>query len=242
MKTAVITGSIKGIGKSIGLNLLEKGNFVIFNYANDDAVANELQKDLKEKGFVDFIIIKGDLSSVNGAQDFFEKCLNVTKDFDYIVLNAGCTDRTRFGEIEEKQWEKVMNTNLTVPFFLVQKFSPYINNETGRIIFIGSKMGVSPHAMSIAYGVSKAGVHFLAKSLVKEFAERKITVNAIAPGFICTPWQKGKTVEQRARIEAKTALNRFGLPEEIAEVVNMIIENQYINGTVLEIDGGYDFK
>jgi 3-oxoacyl-[acyl-carrier protein] reductase len=238
----VVTGSVKGIGKSIGLKLLKKGYFVIFNYANDDVAANKLKEELSENKFTDFAIVKCDLSSTDGAKQFLEKCLGFSKSFDYLVLNAGCTDRTRFGEITEDAWDKVMNTNLTVPFFLVQNFSPYINDKVGRIIFIGSKMGVAPHAMSISYGVSKAGVHFLAKSLVKEFAERKITVNAIAPGFIDTPWQKEKPAEQRARIEAKTALNRFGLPEEIADAVDMIIENHYINGTVLEIDGGYDFK
>lgn len=103
-------------------------------------------------------------------------------------------------------------------------------------------MGIHPHAMSISYGVSKAGLHFLTKYLVKYFGDRNITVNAICPGFVDTPWQKNKTLDHRERIEDKIALGRFAEPEEIAQLVNSVLENGYINGSILNIDGGYDFK
>lgn len=103
-------------------------------------------------------------------------------------------------------------------------------------------MGIYPHASSLAYAVSKAAIHQMAKELVKVFAQRRITVNAIAPGFVNTSWQNDKPKEQRERIESKIALGRFGYPEEIANLCMTIIDTPYINGSVLEINGGYSYK
>jgi NAD(P)-dependent dehydrogenase (short-subunit alcohol dehydrogenase family) len=136
----------------------------------------------------------------------------------------------------------VLDTNLNVPFFTVQRFSEHINSS-GRIIFIGALMGQFPHAMSISYGVSKAAVHFLTSSLVKVFSdEMGITVNCVAPGFVDTPWQTNKAPDHRKRIEDKIALHRFAKPEEVAQLCLSVIENDYINGSVINIDGGYSYK
>jgi len=133
-----------------------------------------------------------------------------------------------------------MNTNVNIPFILLQYLSPIIATQ-GSIVFIGSDMGIYPHAVSAAYSVSKAAVHMLAKSLVKEFAERQIRVNALAPGFIDTEWQKEKPEWLRDNIESKTALKRFGTPAEVADACLSLIENSYINGAILQVDGGYCF-
>jgi NAD(P)-dependent dehydrogenase (short-subunit alcohol dehydrogenase family) len=157
------------------------------------------------------------------------------------VLNTAITNRKAFEDISFNEWNAVMDTNLNIPFFIVQKLSGMIKNY-GRIIFIGALMGIFPHAMSISYAVSKAGLHMLSKSLVKVFKERNITVNAIAPGFIDTDWQLSKDADHRKRIEDKIALNRFGHPEEVAQICIGIIENQYINGSIIDINGGYDME
>ncbi len=103
-------------------------------------------------------------------------------------------------------------------------------------------MGVHPHAVSLSYGVSKAAVHALTKNLVKSLAPVGIRVNAVAPGFVDTDWQKGKPAEIRQSIESKIALGRFCTPEEIADVYKMVIENQYLNGEIITVDGGYSYK
>lgn len=102
-------------------------------------------------------------------------------------------------------------------------------------------MGKYPHSTSLVYNVSKAGVIALAKSLVKYFAEDKITVNSICPGFIETPYHKNRSLESYERINKKIALHRFGTPEEIASVCMEIINNQYINGASIDVNGGYDY-
>lgn len=242
MKTAVVTASTKGIGKAIGISLLKKECFVFFSYDKDEAAAEKLTEELNEKYSGMFMIMKADLSSLDGMNQMVATVQKKTSAIDYLVLNTGTTDRTPFQNITVEEWNRVMDTNLSIPFFTVQKLANNINRD-GRIIFIGSLMGQIPHAMSVSYGVSKAAIHFLSKSLVKEFCdERNITVNCIVPGFVDTLWQLKKDPAQRERIENKTALHRFALPEEIADLCMSIIGNGYINGAEINIDGGYSYK
>lgn len=241
MKTAVVTGSTKGIGKAIGEKLLSEGYFVLFNYSSSESDALALRAELEECGYRHFEMIRWDLSKVENARPFAAECLRHIGHVDCLVLNAGVTERTPFEEITCEQWQNVLDTNLNVPFFLIQAFSDAIS-ANGRIILIGAVMGLYPHAVSIPYGVSKAGLHFLAKSLVKFFAPRQITVNVIAPGFVETPWQKTKAPDHRKRVEDKIALHRFAQPQEIADMVWATVQNQYINGAIINIDGGYDYQ
>jgi NAD(P)-dependent dehydrogenase (short-subunit alcohol dehydrogenase family) len=132
-----------------------------------------------------------------------------------------------------------MDINVNIPFFLIQRLADSIS-DSGSILFISSAMSLKPHATSVPYGVSKAAVNMLAQTLGKDFAGRGIRVNAICPGFIDTDWQESKSDEQRARITNKIALGRFGKPSEIADVCYSLIENSYINGAVVPVDGGYD--
>ena len=241
MKTAIITASTKGIGKSIALKLLSEGCFVIMNYSNNDGIANELNVELTKHYPNQFKIIKADLSSYDDMTIFVDECLTKIKMINYLVLNTGITVRESFEELSLDSWTNVMDTNLNIPFFTVQKFSKYIYDK-GSIVFIGSILGEIPHSVSIPYGVSKAGIHFLAKSLVKEFAEQKVTVNAICPGFVDTSWQLLKSPKIRKSIEEKTALGRFAKPEEIADLCYSILTNGFINGSIINIDGGYSFQ
>lgn len=140
-----------------------------------------------------------------------------------------------------EQWNRVMHLNLTVPAFLTQKICKN-KNPDGSVLYIGSILGEYAHSVSIPYGVSKAGIHFLTESLVKEYAEQGITVNAICTGFTDTQWQKKKSQEQRDRIQQKIALRRFAEPEEIASLAYELITNRYITGSVVKIDGGYVVK
>ena len=237
MKYAVVTGSTKGIGKSIAKSLLKQGYFVVFHYGHDDSVIPELEKELKtisEK----YTIIKNDFCDEDRIIDFCETINSFCPTIDVFINNVAITD---FFSMSLEQWNKVLNINLTAPFLLTQKLGKKIV-DNGNIIFIGSLLGNVPHSISVPYGVSKAGLHMLAKYLVKIFAENKIRVNVVAPGFVDTPWQINKPKEQRNRIENKIAMNRFAYPDEIADACNFIIHNGYINGSVLNIHGGYDFK
>ena len=110
------------------------------------------------------------------------------------------------------------------------------------LVFTGSLMGIQPHSVSLAYGVTKSAVHALVKNMVKFLVPYELRVNAVAPGFVDTEWQKTKPAEIRRNIENKVSLGRFCDPEELAEVYKMLIENSYFNGEVVVVDGGYSYK
>ena len=236
MKYALVTGSTKGIGLAISSELATRGYFVYIHYAYDDMAAEKVSfpQESHRK-------IKADLSSPAGVEILTEHIINDSIELDCLVLNAGATCRTPYGQIQYDDWNAVMNVNVNAPFFICQKLYPVIKNA-GSIVIIGSGMGIHPHAVSSAYSVSKAAAHMLARSLVKDFADHKIRVNAIAPGFIDTDWHGEKPQWLREKIESKIALRRFGTTKEVAEACMFLIENTYVNGSVLQIDGGYDFE
>ena len=138
------------------------------------------------------------------------------------------------------EWTKIVNTNLSVPVFLVKELRP-IMSEGGSILFTGSYAGQQAYSSSLVYGVTKSAIHFLTKSLVKELEPKQIRVNAIAPGFIETSWHKNRTPESYERINRKIALHRFGEISEVADMAYEVLKNGYMNGSVVDIHGGYDY-
>lgn len=241
MNIVLVTGGTKGIGKAIVLKYLHQGCYAIITYSSDDETAELFQRELDVNYKDKYEIIKADLSKIEEVKIMCNIVRCKYRKIDYLILNAGATNRNSFSDMTIDEWNYVINVNLTMPFFIVQSLVDCII-KGGSILFIGAVMGIYPHAISIPYAVSKAGVHMLSRQLVKHLAPYKITVNTIAPGFVDTPWQKSKPLEQRIRIENKIALKRFALPEEIAQLCWDISQNAYINGSLLEIDGGYCYE
>jgi len=236
MKYALVTGSVKGIGLAIATELIKNDYFVYMHYAHDDKSADAVSFP-KDR----YHIIKADLSDTAAVATIANTIKNDKISLDCLVLNAGTTCRESFNDIDYDGWNAVMNVNVNSSFFICQKLYPHII-DSGCIVFIGSDMGIYPHAVSNAYSVSKAASHMLAQTLVKNFAERNIRINTISPGFIDTDWQKDKPQWLRESIESKIALKRFGTPEEVADACLFIIENNYVNGSILQIDGGYNYE
>lgn len=241
MKIAIITGGTKGIGKAIVMKYLDEGCYVIIIYSSDDKTAENLKYKLDIQYKDKYKIIKADLSKIEEVEKTCGFIKNNYQKIDYLILNAGATNRKNFKDITIDEWDYVMNVNLTMPFFIVQNLAGCVVRG-GSVLFIGAVMGIYPHAISIPYAVSKAALHMFSKQLVKHMSPYKITVNTIAPGFVDTPWQQGKSLEQRKRIENKIALKRFALPEEVARLCWDVSQNGYINGSLLEIDGGYCYE
>jgi 3-oxoacyl-[acyl-carrier protein] reductase len=144
-------------------------------------------------------------------------------------------------DISDEDWEQVMQVNVNSYLFLIRDLFDTIPPDS-RIVFIGSLMAIHPHGTSLAYGVTKSAVHALALNLVKCFEGTNTTVNVIAPGFVETEWQKEKPLQIRQNIYNKTAIKRFALVEEVADAVKFCISNPFVNGSVIEISGGYSFK
>lgn len=230
MKYAVVTGSSSGIGYSIAKLLIADGYFVFLNGRSD--FVPDFPKET-------YMYIKADVSTLEGVNTLAESVFSKTDSIDSLVLNAGSTCRKKMTEISYDDWQKVMDTNVTMPFFLVQKLSPIIC-KGGSILFIGSSMGLKPHATSLPYGVSKSAVISLAQNLVKEIPG--IRVNCVCPGFVDTDWQLLKPEWLKEKISSKIAMKRFASPDEIADMCIKIMTNTYMNGAVVNVDGGYDME
>ncbi len=242
MKTVLITGSTKGIGFEIAREFAWDGYRLLLNYAKDQEKAKEVENKFFAMYSCALHMIQHDLSDPSTVDSFIKKIDDIgMKEIDVLVLNAATTDYSEFGSISASDWNRVINTNLTVPFLLCQVLRDRIK-KGGSIVFIGSILGIEPHARSVAYGVSKAGVHMLSKSLVKHFAKKQIRVNTIAPGFIDTDWQKNKPESLKDKISKKIAAGYFGNAANVAQLVLHIVKNKYINGEIIRIDGGYDFE
>ncbi len=241
-KYILITGGTKGIGKSIAIELAKAGYNLILTYSSDKNAADEFKQILQNDFAIEVEVISADISqsqSLDIIDSFLEE--NNIKLFS-IIFNAGITSRVSFEDIELCDWEKVFFANVHFPVFLIQRLLTDKLEHGGNIVFTGSLMGVYPHSVSLAYGVTKSSVHSLVQNMVKFMAPYKIRVNAIAPGFVDTEWQKTKPTEIRKRIEDKIALNRFCDPQELAQIYKLIIENSYLNGEIITVSGGYSYK
>lgn len=239
MKYAIVTGGTKGIGLGIAQMLLKEGYFVTITYAHDETAALNCHSQLAQ--FSDnYEILKVNQADKDEMKSFSSLML-AKPSIDCLILNAGSTLRKNLQETTDADWEKVMQVNVNSNVFLIRDLFDKIPPHS-RIVFIGSLMGVHPHGTSLAYGVTKSAVHALALNLVKCFEGTGTTVNAIAPGFVETEWQKEKSQEIRNNIYNKTALKRFATVEEIADAVKFCLNNSFVNGSILEISGGYSFK
>ena len=240
-KYALITGGTKGIGYSVAKCLGKAGYNLLLTYGSDTATAQGSCSELREECNVDVTALQADSSKKETIDIIAGHIDNANIKVDVIVFNSGITCRSCFEEMNYGDWERVFYANVHFPTFLLQRLIEKIP-PGGCVIFTGSLMGILPHAMSLSYGVTKAAVHSLVKNLVKFLAPYKIRVNAVAPGFVNTEWQKNKPAEVRYSIESKIALERFCEPDELAGVYKLLIENSYINGEIIVADGGYSYK
>jgi 3-oxoacyl-[acyl-carrier protein] reductase len=241
MKYSIVTGGTKGIGKEICRQLLNQGFSVISVYHNDDTSALLTKQEFETEFGNFYYLVKCDLSKTENISFLFSEVKLITETVDVLILNAGKTIRKGVEDITIEEWESVVNMNLTTPLFLIQRFLPFLKSGS-NIIFTGSSMAIFPHSVSISYGISKSAVHAMVKNLVKFLIPFNIRVNCVSPGFVDTEWQKDKPSDIRENINSKISLKRFATPEEVASVYLFILDNQYLNGEIITIDGGYSYQ
>ena len=240
-KYAIITGGTKGIGFSIAKCLGKMGYNMLLTYGSDTTSAQDACNALNNDYNIEVTAIRADSSDRYSIEVVSRHIIDEGIRVDAVILNAGITDRDAFGDIKYENWERVFFANIHFPTFLLQRLINNIN-AGGNVILTGSLMGITPHAMSLSYGVTKAATHSLVKNLVKFLVPRNIRINAVAPGFVNTEWQKNKPAEIRRNIENKISVGRFCEPDELASIYKLLIENTYINGEIIIADGGYSYK
>ena len=231
MKNAIVTGGTSGMGLGVAKMLLDKGYHVFATYVGPNF----------EEKLDNFEAHKIDQTNRKDVYRFIEYVKSQTDHLDCIVCNAGMTIRRSFTEMKDEEWDAMMDVAVNSHYIMLREFFPLIPNGS-RVLFTGSQMGLDPHATVLAYGVTKAAVHALCKNLVKEFEGTCTTVNAIVPGFVDTPWQAEKPEEIKQNIYKKTAIHRFASVDEIVDAFRFCIDNPFVNGSLIEVNGGYCYK
>ena len=239
-QTAVVTGGARGIGRAIALELAKQGANVIINYHGSVKKAEEVKKEIEEKGGT-AEIMQCDVADFASCERFFQQVIEKYKRVDILVNNAGVTRDGLLMKMSEEEFDTVINTNLKGTFHCMRFVTrQMIKQRYGRIINISSVVGVTGNAGQANYAASKAGVIGLTKSAARELASRKITVNAIAPVFIETDMTKDLPDKVKEESIAKIPLGYYGKPEDVAGAVSFLASEKagYITGQVLHVDGG----
>lgn len=240
-KSAFVTGGTRGIGKAITKKLLQEGYFVIVNYAHSSEDVELLKSEIPSEFSDSYEFIQFDNTRLDQIPYLIEQLEEMVSGLDVVVFNAGSTYKGELGKLDIDKWKNLFDIHVHFPTFFMNNCLSFLNKDV-RIVFISSLMAIHPHGTSLAYGVSKKAVHGLTENLVKHLQPIKGRVNAIAPGFVETEWHKNKTKELLESIKSKIALNSFSNPEDIAQLCFSIIENNYLNGSIIKIDGGYSYK
>lgn len=238
-KVAIITGASRGIGREIAKTLAKKGINVIANYNKSENEANELKRELeKENIYID--IFKADVSKREDAHRLVQFALNKFKKVDILINNAGISEYKLFTDIDDEDWNKMINNNLYSAFVMCQEvLENMIYNKNGCIINISSIWGMVGASCESMYSISKAGMDALTKSLAKELGPSGIRVNSIAPGIIDTNMNKKLSEDEIKEIIDEIPLEKIGKTRDIAKCVEWLVEDEFTTGQIISVNGGW---
>lgn len=244
-KVVLVTGGSRGIGKSIALNAAQRGLNVILTYNTQAQEAQAVVRDITDAGGKANALAL-DLAKSELFTDFKDKLTQILhqewqrSDFDYLVNNAGIGQRTLIKETTEAIFDQLVNVNFKGTFFLTQQLIPLLV-DGGQIINISSALARFAFPGSAVYGALKAATEGLTRYLAKEYADRKIRVNAVAPGAIDTEFGGGKgDASHRQQIVNMTALARLGEAEDVGLFVASLLsdDSRFVNAQRIEVGGG----
>ncbi|WP_159991488.1 glucose-1-dehydrogenase [Pelistega ratti] len=242
-KTAIITGSSKGIGASIALRFAQEGINIVLNYNSDKQGADDIVAQITAKGGR-AIAVQGDVSKEGVADTLIKAALDNFGRLDIFVNNAGMEHPAHTHEMTLENWQKVIDVNLTGVFLGARAALQYFvdNNIKGNIINMSSVHEQIPWPRFAHYAASKGGVKLFNETIAMEYARQGIRVNAIGPGAINTPINKEKMndPEQKAALEAIIPMGYAGEPEVVANAAAWLAsdESSYVTGITLFVDGG----
>lgn len=234
--TVLITGSSRGIGLGVAKHLASQGHNVILNSRKE--IDESILKEFEEYGVKVGTAI-GNISEFNVAKELIDAAKAEFGQIDVLINNAGITRDGLMMRMSEEDFNSVIQTNLNGTFNMCRHITPImLKQKSGTIINLSSIVGVMGNAGQVNYAASKAGVIGLTKALARELSSRAITVNAIAPGFIETDMTDQLSDRVKDSMLTQIPLKRFGQVEEIAQTVDFLINNRYITGQVIEVNGG----
>ena len=239
-KVALVTGAGRGIGKAIALKLAKCGADVVVNYNGSADKAAQVVEEIKELG-VKAIAYKANIADFEETQTMMKVIVAQFGRIDILVNNAGITKDNLILRMKESEFDDVININLKGTFNCLKHASKImLKQKYGRIVNISSISGVNGTVGQVNYSASKAGVVGMTKTLAKELGSKGITVNAIAPGFICTEMTEVLKDDYKEKILEGIPVKRLGQTEDIANAVAFLVSDEasYITGQTIMVDGG----
>jgi 3-oxoacyl-[acyl-carrier protein] reductase len=240
MKTVIVTGGSRGIGAAIVVELAKNNYNVVLNYNNSEEKAKKIQKDLKEQG-INIEIFKADVSKREDVKKLVNFTIEKYNNIDILINNAGIDQIKPFMDITNEDWNKIIQTNLNSVFYCSQEvLKNMIHNKKGCIINISSIWGITGASCEVAYSVSKAGIDGMTKALAKEMGLSNIRVNSIAPGIVDTDMNKELSFEELQELKNEIPLGRIATPEEIVKSVKWLIDDEYVTGQIISVNGGWN--
>ena len=243
-RVAVVTGGGRGIGRAIALRLAEEGAQVAVSYRSNDAAAEETAGKVREAG-AKCELFKGDVASPEDVRALFEGVSDSFGRVDIVVNNAGITRDNLMMRMKEEEFDEVLLTNLKGTYLCTRAaLRPMVRARWGRIVNVSSVVGLVGNAGQANYAASKAGIIGFTKSVAREVAQRGITANVVAPGYVETELTGSLPENVKEAIRTQVPLGRFGEAGEVAEVVAFLVGEGagYVTGQTIAVDGGMSMQ
>ncbi|SHM17164.1 SDR family oxidoreductase [Streptomyces yunnanensis] len=245
-KTALVTGSSRGIGRGIAQRLAQDGAVVAVHYGSNEGAAKETVEGIRDNGGRAFLIgaelgVPGDAEALFDAFDAGLATAGAEPGLDILVNNAAISLPGHIGEVTTEEFDRTIAINTKAPFFIIQHGLRRMR-DGGRIVNISSAVTSTAFPSTIAYGLSKGAIDTLTRTLAKDVGDRGITVNTVAPGFIETDMNAAmrSTPEAHAALAAISVFNRLGRPADVADVVAFLAsdDSRWITGQRIDVTGG----
>ena len=239
-RVAVVTGGGRGIGRAIAVKLASEGADVAISYRSNDEAAEEAASAVRETGRR-CELFKGDVAEPEDVKDLFDGVNEAFGRIDILVNNAGVTRDNLMMRMKEAEFDDVLRTNLKGTYLCTRAaLRPMVRARWGRIVNVSSVVGLVGNAGQANYAASKAGIIGFTKSVAREVAQRGITANVVAPGYVETELTGSLPEGIKDQIRAQAPAGRFGEPEEVAEAVLFLVGEGagYVTGQTLAVDGG----
>ena len=239
-KTAIVTGSGRGIGRSIAKELAATGSNVVINYATSAEAAQALADEMGKEYGTKTLVVKADVTDYDQVGQMVKQVVDTFGQIDILVNNAGITRDKTLKNMSKQNWDEVVNANLSSVFNCTRQVLPFmLERKYGRIVSISSFVGQAGNLGQTNYAATKAGILGFTKALALEVSRSGITVNAVCPGFIETDMLMGVPENIRQSLINRIPAARFGTPEEVAACVRYLVtEGDYITGESIAINGG----
>jgi 3-oxoacyl-[acyl-carrier protein] reductase len=241
MRKALVTGSSRGIGKAIALELANQGHALAIHYASSKEAAEEVAEKALKVGAPQVVVLGANLASPQAAAALVSEANAALGGLDVLVNNAGITRDTLLIRMKDEDWDAVIQTNLTAIFHTTREaIKLMMRSKWGRIVNITSVVGILGNPGQANYVSAKAGLIGFTRAIAKEYATRGITVNAVAPGFIESDMTASLSEAVKAEYLKQIPVGRLGKAEEVAKAVAFLASEDaaYINGQTLCVDGG----